>query len=293
MTINVLGASGQLGRHVVQALLDQGAAPGDLSASVRSPDNASGLAARGVAVRHADYDAPDTLREAFQGTDILLLIPTSAPVEPRILQHAHALQAAREAGVRRVVFVSVSAAEPTSLFSVAPFLLYAESALRQSGMEWTILRTGMYLDPVAEWAPTLVETSRLPYPVARGRVAYITREDIARALAAACLTTDHAGTLYELTGPEAVSMPELAQALSHATGAPIAYEHVTEEAYAESCRADGVPEPLVEVLVTMYRAVDNGEFGRVTGDVEALTGRPAQTVRAYLDSVLRRDAVEG
>ena len=286
MKINVLGATGQLGRKVVQALLDGGAAPEDLIASARSPEKASDLAERGVDVRRADYDEPDTLREAFRDTDVLLLIPTSVPVEPRVLQHAHALEAAREAGVRRVAFASISAAEPTSVFLVAPFILYAESKLRLSGMEWTILRTGMYLDPVAEWAPALLEMGRLPYPVAEGRVAYIARDDLASSLAAACLNAGHAGKLYELTGPEALSMPEMAQALSEATGRSITYDQVTEEAYAESCRADGVPEPLVEVLVSMYRAVDNGEFERVTGDVERLTGRPAQTVHAYLDSVL-------
>ena len=286
MKINVLGATGQLGRKVVQALLDEGAAPEDLIASARSPKKASDLAERGVAVRRADYDEPDTLREAFRETDVLLLIPTSAPAEPRVLQHAHALEAAREAGVRRVAFASVAAAEPTSAFLVAPFILYAESKLRLSGMEWTILRNGMYLDPLAEWAPALVEMGRLPYPVAEGRVAYIARDDLARSLAAACLNTGHEGKLYELTGPEALSMPELAQALSEATGRSITYDQVTEEAYAESCRADGVPEPLVEVLVSMYRAVDNGEFERVTGDVEELTGRPAQTVQTYLNSVL-------
>ena len=286
MMINVFSATGQLGRKVMQALLDGDAAPEDLIASTRSPGKASDLAERGVAVRRADYDEPDTLREAFRGTDILLLIPTSVPVEPRILQHANALEAAREADVRRVAFASFAAAEPTSEFLVAPFMLYAESKLRLSGMEWTILRNGMYLDPVADWAPALVEMGRLPYPVAEGRVAYIARDDLARSLAAACLNTGHAGKLYELTGPEALSMPELAQALSEATGQSITYDHVTEEAFAEICRADGVPEPMVEVLVSMYRAVDNGEFERVTGDVEELTGRPAQTVQTYLNSVL-------
>jgi NAD(P)H dehydrogenase (quinone) len=286
MMINVFSATGQLGRKVMQALLDGDAAPEDLIASTRSPGKASDLAERGVAVRRADYDEPDTLREAFRGTDILLLIPTSVPVEPRILQHANALEAAREADVRRVAFASFAAAEPTSEFLVAPFMLYAESKLRLSGMEWTILRNGMYLDPVADWAPALVEMGRLPYPVAEGRVAYIARDDLARPLAAACLNTGHAGELYELTGPEAVSMPELAQALSEATGQPITYDQVTEEAYAELCRTDGVPEPMVRVLVSMYRAVDNGEFERMTGDVEELTGRPAQTAEAYLNSVL-------
>ena len=286
MKINVLGASGQLGGKVMRALLDQGAAPQDLIASARSLDKIADLAALGIELRYADYEKPDTLRQAFRDTDVLLLIPTLAPVEARVLQHAHAVDAARECGVGRIALASFIAAEPSSKFLIAPFMLYAESKLRLSGMAWTILRDGMYLDPLAEWAPALVDSGRLPYPVAQGRVAYISRQDLARALAAACLNAGHENRLYRLTGPAAISMPELAQALSQATGQTIRYEQVSEQAFADICRADNIPEPMVQVLISMYRAVDNGEFEQVTRDVEKLTGRPPQTVQDYLTQAL-------
>lgn len=165
-------------------------------------------------------------------------------------------------------------------------MLYAESKLRTSGLTWTILRDNMYLDPVADWAPDLVKMGRLPYPVKQGRVAYVSRDDLAQAIAASLLTDGHDDTLYELTGPEAVSMPELAEALSSATGHPIAFEQVTDEEYAELCRADGVPEMIIQALTTMYHAVDQGEFERVTDHIERLTGRPPRTVPAYLKAVL-------
>ena len=95
MKINVVGATGQLGRKVMQALLDLRAAPEDLVVSVRTPEKAKDLSVQGMDVRRADYDEPETLREAFQGTDVLLLIPSTAPTEPRVRQHANVLEAAQ------------------------------------------------------------------------------------------------------------------------------------------------------------------------------------------------------
>lgn len=282
MKVNVIGATGQLGRKVIGELLKQGAVPTDLIASIRSPDKARDLAEQGVDVRRADYDDPPSLHEAFQGTDLLLIIPSLAHVEQRILQHFNALEAAKQSKVKRVVFASFMAATPTSKFLIAPFMLYAESKLRLSGLEWTILRDGMYLDPVAEWVPQLVQTGRLPYPVEKGRVAYICRDDIARALAAACLGDGHSGQLYELTGPEALSMPGLAEAISRATGKPVEFQQISEDEYGDICRADNTPEPMIEFLTSMYRAVDNGEFEIVTDHVERLTGTPPESVESYL-----------
>lgn len=144
MKINVTAATGQLGTKAVHALLEQGVAADDIVVSVRSPQKADEFAQKGITVRHADYEKPDTLVTAFRDTDILLLIPSSAPVEPRVMQHYHALEAAKSTGVNRIVFASFMAATPTSKFLIAPFLLYAESRLRLSGLDWIILRDGKF-----------------------------------------------------------------------------------------------------------------------------------------------------
>ena len=284
MKIQVVGASGHLGRKVMLALLEQGAGPGDLIAGVRTPEKAANLERRGVIVRRADYDDPASLTAAFQDTDVLLLIPTLAPVEPRILQHGRALAAAGEAGVKRILFSSFVTAVPHSRFLVSPFMLYAESKLRVSGLDWTILRNGMYLDPIADWIPELVEMGHLPYPVRQGRVAYISRDDLARATASACLESGHSGKVYELTGSGALSMPDLAGMLSRVTGKTIRFDGVTEAEYAEVCRKgrEQVPEMMIPVLTSLYRAVDNHEFAAVTHDVELLTGAPAEHAENYL-----------
>ena len=160
MKINVIGATGQLGSRIVKELLRQGGPGVRVIASARSADKARGLFGDEVEARQADYDAPDTLKSSFADCDVVGLIPTFAPVEERIQQHAAALAAAKEAGVRQVVFSSFAAATVESAFIVAPFLVYAECKLRQSGMEWTVLRNGMYADPLVDYVPELVRTGR-------------------------------------------------------------------------------------------------------------------------------------
>ena len=177
---------------------------------------------------------------------------------------------------------SFSAARTDSRFLIAPYLVYAESKLRVSGMDWTILRNGMYLDPLADWAPALARQGRLPYPVRQGRVAYISRDDLARASAGALMQDGHSGQVYELTGPEAVSMPQLAAALAAATGAPIVFDCVSEAEFMANCREDGIPDRDSAILASMYRAVDHGECEQVSEHVELLSGAPAETVDKYL-----------
>lgn len=293
MRINVLGATGGLGSRVVDALLDRGVSPEDLIASSRSPDRIRRFKHLGIDIRRADYDVPETLSGALEGTDVLMLIPSASDVEPRIVQHSNILDAARSARVKRVVLVSSSAARTDSKFLIAPYLVYAESRLRTSGLGWTILRNGIYLDPLVAWAPALVSMGRLPYPVRSGRVAYVSRDDLARACAAACAQDRHADHVYELTGPRALSMPDLASALTYATGKTIVFDEVTEEQFAEICRADKVPESDIAILTSLYRAADHGEFEDVSDDIRLLTGSPPAAAQDYLRESLRTYCASG
>lgn len=279
MKINVIGASGNLGRLVINSLLDQGASPSDLIASVRTPSKAAFLSEAGIEVRRADYDDYESLGSAFKGTDVLLLIPTFASPEPRVIQHGNAVRAADEAGVGRIVFSSVSASSPESLFRVAPFLLYAESKVRQSKAVWTILRNNMYMDSMLGWLPRFEKEGWLPYPLKEGRIAFVTREDLARATAASLLGEGHAGKIYELTGPEALSMPELAKVLSEVTGKEISFDYPSEDDYIRFSNADGASEGMIATMLSIYRAAEAGEWGNATDHVYQLTGQPARSVR--------------
>lgn len=285
MIVNVMGATGQLGRRIVEALIDQGTDPSNIIASARTVSKAADMNERGIQVRQADYEDTASMKAAFAGSDAVVLIPSTAGVEPRILQHHNAIQAAKEAGVGRLLFVSLTtAAYLDSKFEVTPYMMYAEMKLRQSGIPWTILRNTMYLDPVGDWMPELVEMKRLPYPIKDGKIAFTGRDDLARAVAAASLNTETIGQMYELTGPEALSMPDLAAVISDVTGTAVAFDSISDEEYAEICRTgnENVPEGMIRILTSIYWAVDNGEFGVATDHIEQLTGTPAQHAKEYL-----------
>ncbi len=274
LRVNVLGATGQLGRRVVAALLHEGARPHDIVLSVRDPAKASRLGFDALDVRRADYDDAASLREAFRETDVLLLIPTSEAVVPRLRQHSNALTAARMSGVERLVFSSFQASGPRSQFCRARFYREAESDVRSSGRAWTILRSGLYPEFIAGHATKQLRRGRLMLPVERGRLACIGRDDLARGLATACLEHGHERSVYELTGTEALSMVDVAASIAAVVHRPMEFVAITVEEYVSQCRERGLPEPVIEVWRSVWEAVDAGELELVTDHLEQLTGRP-------------------
>jgi NAD(P)H dehydrogenase (quinone) len=288
--ICVMAATGEVGKATVDDLLRLGVEPSQIVAAGRNPKKMEGFATRGVTVRPADYQDGPGLVSAFRGVETLILIPTKTPAAPRCVEHANALQAAKSAGVKRIVFLSIQAATPTSRFNVAPFILFAESATRQSGIQWTFARMSLYSDPVAEWAPALARTGRLPYPLKTARIAYVARADVSRTLAAIGRRDGLHGCILELTGPAPVSMPELALAVSNATSAQVKFATVTFDEYREICRQDNLPQEIIDILVTMYEAAEAQEFSNATTDILSLTGVAPESVSDTLARLLKSRA---
>jgi NAD(P)H dehydrogenase (quinone) len=286
--ICVMAASGEIGKGTVAALLAQGVDAGSIIAAARNPASLNTLNTGAVIFRRADYSDEAGMTTAFRGVQMLILIPTKTPAAARCLEHANALAAAKAAGVDRVVFLSIQAATPASRFNIAPFILFAECATRQSGLRWMIARMSLYTDPIAEWAPELARTGRLPYPLRDARIAYVSRHDISRALAAIAINDNLDGEIPELTGPAALSMPELAETVSKATSSNVLFNTINEDEYREVCRRDSLPEEIVETLVTIYRAAEAQEFSHVTNDILALTGKAPESVPDVLARLLRQ-----
>ena len=293
MKYGIMGASGQLGRKTLDAVLGQGTAPSDIVALVRSPNKLTDYAALGVDVRWADYDDPSSLMEAYQGVDRLLLVPSLAMPAERVHQYYNAISAARKAGTTHLFHYSLVSTFLESPFVITPFLVFAESAIRTSGLKWTILRNGLYADPIVEWVPDIIEMGTIPYPTGEGRCAYVTRDDIARAGAAAITTDGHEGQVYNLTGSEALTTSDLCSAVAAVTGQPVADSKATDEDYIEACKRDGTPEVVAHLLLTMYHTIRRGFMDVVTSDIEDLTGKPPENFgvflrREYKASVERR-----
>jgi NAD(P)H dehydrogenase (quinone) len=281
----VTGASGHLGRRVVELLLDDPRRSGrKLVAVTRSPEKLADFAARGVEVRPGDFDRPDTLPTAFAGVERALIISTDALDRPgrRVAQHFAAVQAARAAGVRHAVYTSLTNPDPESPITLAPDHWATEQALRESGMGYTVLRNNMYTDYLLMGLPHAIAASQLVNAYGDGSVSYVTREDCARAAAAALYAPFEGTAVLDVTGPAAITQSELAMIASEVTGKPLKYVAVDAETATQNLQRTGLPRPIAELLVSFEVAGSRGRLAVVGSAVRELTGQAPQSVSQFL-----------
>ncbi len=278
--IVVTGSSGKLGRLVVSALLES--TPADRVVAVaRDPSKVADLAARGVVVRHGDYDRPDSLRAAFEGAERLLLI-SGSEVGKRVPQHTAAIAAAKRAGVSLLVYTSILRAD-TNRMRLAAEHLATEKVLLAAELPYTILRNGWYIENyTGNLAPALAHGTFLG-AAGDGRISGAPRDDYARA-AAAVLTapSGHENRIYELGGDTAFTMAELARAVSEWAGRVIGYTNLTPEAYAAALIQAGVPAPFAEMLADCDAGVARGELEVTSGHLYRLLGRDTTSLATVL-----------
>ncbi|MFY1828501.1 SDR family oxidoreductase [Myxococcus fulvus] len=268
--IAVTGATGHLGRHVIDQLLRKVPAT-QVVAVVRSPDKAKDLAGRGVQVRQGDYEKPATLDAAFQGIDSLLLI-SSNEVGKRLSQHEAAIAAAKKAGVQRVAYTSLLHAD-TSGISLAPEHLATEKALRASGLPFILLRNGWYLENYTENLGSALQHGVLLGAAKEGRIAAAARADFAAAAVAVLTTPGHEGKVYELAGDSPFTMAELALEVSRQSGKPVAYNDMPQDKYEETLRGFGLPGPVAQMLASADAGIARGELDDRSGELRRLIGR--------------------
>ena len=278
----IMGASGHLGKMTLDAVLSRDVPPSSVVALVRNPEKLADYANSGVDVRWADYDDPASLMESFVGIDRILLIPSLAMPADRVRQYDNAIAAAKKARADHIFHYSLVSTHVECPFAITPFLVYAESALRTSGLKWTFLRNGLYSDPIVDWVPDIIKMGTIPYPTGEGCCSYVSRSDIARAGAAALTGTGNEEQVYNLTGPESLTTAELCQAVAAVTGKPVAVSTASDEDYLDACRNSGTPEYFARWLLTMYHAVREGFMDVVTSDIEILTGHPAERFQDFL-----------
>lgn len=274
MTLAVTGATGGLGGRVARALAARGIAQRLL---VRDPARAPLLP--GATLARTTYDDPAAAATALDGVRTLLMV-SAAETEDRLAEHRAFVDAAARAGVAHVVYTSFYGAAPDATFTLARDHWYTEEHLRASGMRFTFLRDNLYLD----FLPHMVgEDDVLRGPAGDGRLAAVTRDDIAASAVAVLLAPDeHAGATYDLTGPEALTFTEIAAVIAAHTGRPVTFHDETiDEAYASRRRWEAPPWQY-DAWVSTYTAVAAGELAGVTDHVARLTGRPATGLAAYL-----------
>lgn len=271
VTIGITGASGELGRLTAEIVL-RTVDPREVVLVTRRPERLADLAARGAEVRQADFTDEATLVPAFTGVDKLLLVSTDA-VGQRLDQHRAAVAAAAQAGVGHVVYTSFPGPSPDNPAEVVPDHAGTEQTLRDSGMRWTMLRNNLYAHmqvPVLEQA---VSAGRLVTNAGSGAVAYVTREDCA-AVAAAVLTQDgHEDTLYDVTGPSALTAADLAAVAGEDTRDEVELVQVDDESFAAGLRQAGLPDKVAALLTSFGTSARRGFLSTTSTVVADLTGR--------------------
>jgi NAD(P)H dehydrogenase (quinone) len=282
-TLFVTGASGHLGRRVVELLLEKGA--GKIVAGTRKPEKLADLAVQGVVVRPADFEDPKGLEAELAGVDRLLIISTDAIDRPgrRLGQHQAAVAAAMKAGVKHVVYTSMPNPE-TSPVVFAPDHLGTEQAVKASGMGWTILRNCWYIEFLVPTLAPAVASGKLFAVAGEGGAPYVTREDCAQAAAAALASGDTSNQTWNITGPDLATYADLAKLASELTGRPVTYLPVAPEERVAQLIALGTPEFIAKLLVSSQLAIATGKMGTPTTAVKDLTGREPMSVREFLSA---------
>ena len=279
--IIVTGANGQLGRAIVERLLERLPAA-QLGVSVRKPEEAAALHARGVRVRRGDFADAASLRHAFADATQILIVSAATTGEAALHQHRTAIEAARDAGARRILYTSHMGASPASAFSPMPDHAATEALLQASGVPFTSLRNGFYADSGLQLMGQALQTGTIVAP-ADGPVSWTAHADLAEAAALALTDEGHFdGPTPPLTGSRAQDLADLAAIASELTGRPITRVTVSDDEYRAALVARGVPEARADMLVGLFVASRRGEFAAVDPALERLLGRPPRSIRDVL-----------
>jgi NAD(P)H dehydrogenase (quinone) len=290
MRLVITGASGQLARRAAELVLAT-APPGDLILTTRTPATLASFAARGVTIRHADFGDAHSLRAAFAGGERLLLV-SATDLGKRIGQHQAAIDAAKAAGVRHVIYTSGLKPEPPNPAVVAPSHHATEQALRNSGLGWTILRNSLYADYQLPEAKGAIATGELMHNRGRGVTAYVAREDCAAAAAVVLREEGHEGAVYEITGSEAFSADDLAALYAEIGGRAVRARALDDAAFVATLVGDAKGDDHLrygaELVASFGRSIREGYMDSCTDAVATLTGRAPRKLKELLEPLQRK-----
>ncbi|MEV7758837.1 SDR family oxidoreductase [Microbacterium sp. NPDC089180] len=271
MTLLVTAASGHLGRLVVDALLERGVAASDIVAGVRTPAKVDDLAARGVGVVELDYSRPGTLAAAFAGVDRVLLI--SGTDADRVTGHRNVIDAARAAGVERLVYTSAPRVDQVD-YALGADHKATEEAIAASGLSATVLRHNWYTENYLDAVARAADTGEIVAAVGDARVASASRRDYAAAAAIALTTDELAGRTLEVGGDVAWTYDDLAAAAGEVLGRPVTYTAVTLEKLEAGLQAAGLDAGTAAFVAGIDDAIARGALSQTDGTLSELIGRP-------------------
>ena len=284
MSLLITGATGHLGRLVVEQLLAAGGPAGDIIATGRAVGKIKDLADRGVRVLAVDFDDPAAVRAAVDGADRVLLVSAMEP-GARVAQHRNVIDAARAAGTGLIAYTSIVNAATTTIRLAADHQA-TEQLLRDSGVPYVLLRNSWYHENYTERLVAFLAQGIISGSAGDGRISGAARADYAAAAVRVLTTDGHAGQAYELGGDEPFTLAELAAEISAQSGKEVRYADLPEAEYAAALKAHGVPELMADMVAETDAAAAHGALRTDSGDLAALTGRPAVTLSAAVGAAL-------
>lgn len=281
-SILVTGASGHLGRRVVELLLARGGGA-RIIAATRKPDSLAALVTQGVEARHADFDDEASLARAFQGVERVLLVSTDALDEPgkRARQHARAVRAVAAAGVQHVAYTSIINPVASKIL-ISQDHADTEAELARAGVPFTVLRNNMYSEYQLDGLKRAVASGSLVNAKAAGRVGFVTRQDCANIAAAIMAEPPSGNRVLDVTGPQSLSSAELSAIASELGGRKVEHQPIPLEALIDGMVQHGLPRPLAEVYASFDAGTAAGELDVTSDAVERFTGQKPQAMRDFL-----------
>jgi NAD(P)H dehydrogenase (quinone) len=286
--ILITGATGNFGKSTIDFLLKKGISSTNIVAMVRDEDKAIDLKNKGIGLRTGDYDHYTSLIDAFKGIEKLLFV-SGSDIEKRSTQHQNVVKAAKEAGVKHIVYTSFlgnNETESSPLWTVIASHLKTEAWLKESGINFTILKNTLYMDFIPAFlGEKVIETGTIYLPADNGKVGAVLRSEMAEATSNILSSDHHDGKTYNFTGHEAFSYQEVAHHLSEISGKPIQYISPTPDEYAETLTNHGVPADYIALFTAFAIAQATGELQTVSSDLEQLLGRKPTSIHTFLNQV--------
>ncbi len=283
--IVVTGATGQLGRQVVEGLSKK-LPSAQIGVSVRQPELADDFRQRGMRVCKGDFADPASLKDAFDGAEQVLIVSVNKFGEEAVQQHANAIQAAKAAGAKRILYTSHQGASPSSAFVPARDHAATEGLLQSSGVSFVSLRNGFYAESALYQLGGIRETGRIIVPQ-DGPVSWTARADLAEAAVAALTQSGlFEGISPPLTSSQALDLAGIAQVATEVLGQTVARETISDEQYRASLLQHGLPDVIADGLGSLYKAARAGEFAVTDPTLERLLGRKPTSLRDVVTEFL-------
>lgn len=280
--ILVTGATGHLGSATIDFLLETTPST-QIAALVRDVAKAGNLAEKGVEVRQGDYSDADSLSKAFEGIDTLLLISSSS-MENRLLQHTNAIEAAKKAGVKYVVYTSVVKPSYETKFLPGLDHIKTEEYLKASGLNYVVFRNTFYAEVLPMLLGNALETGDWYYPVGDAKINLVARFDIAEGLAKVLVAPEkHLNQVYEITSSESLSFTQIAALLTEAKGQTITYTSIPTEAFVGGLQQANLPEPVIAMIVGIAEAIKDGELSTTDAALENILGRKTTPLKSFIE----------